>query len=118
MNAGEFPETVTNSVQYGTKLRSLAIYLMNYQLLPFFRTSELFFDLFGASVSKATLVDSIKRCYLNLEEEEASRKEKLKDADILNCDETGFYVEDKRQWLHVTSMPELSYYEGKSRARV
>jgi hypothetical protein len=69
-------------------VRSLAVYLMNYQMLPFGRTQEMFSDLLGFSISKATLADSLLRCYERLSEEEASRKEKLLSAPILNCDET------------------------------
>lgn len=111
LNEAEFPAEVSKSVQYGTQIRSLGVYLLNYQLLPFGRTSELLSDLFGTSLSKATLFDSIKRCYAGLKEEEASRKEKLKAGAVLNCDETGFYVADKREWLHVASTAEATYYE-------
>ena len=48
---GQFPETVGQPVQYGERIKALGVYLMNYQLLPYERTTEVLGDLFGCSMS-------------------------------------------------------------------
>ena len=40
-----FPKEVAHPVQYGTRLKSVAAYLNQYQLVPFDRLSETFVDL-------------------------------------------------------------------------
>ena len=49
LNAGNCAndEEVNAPVQYGQRVRATVVYLMNYQHLPFKRTSELFDALFG-----------------------------------------------------------------------
>ena len=46
-NTGKFPDGITNVVQYGEKIKSVAVYLTQYQLIPYKRGSELIYDLFG-----------------------------------------------------------------------
>src|ERR1700694_3900808 len=48
---GQFPENVTNWVQYGPGFRALSVYLLNYQLLPYARTAEILNELFSDNVS-------------------------------------------------------------------
>src|SRR5580693_4529997 len=55
VNAGAFPNTVENPVQYGPRIRALSVYLNAYQLLPYARIVQMYQDLFGASVSLGTL---------------------------------------------------------------
>jgi len=47
LNKALFPEGVKQPVQYGSHLKAIAVYLSQYQLLPYERTSELFSDLLG-----------------------------------------------------------------------
>src|SRR5690348_15033813 len=57
-----FPADVTAPIQYGPALGALAIYLVQQQLLPYERVSELFFDLFGHPISKASIVTLVQQC--------------------------------------------------------
>jgi len=88
---------------------------MNYQLLPFERTSQLFADLFGCPISVATLLDSIHRCSEGLEETEKEIKQGLVQAEVVNFDETGLKIAGKRHWLHVASTTELTHYGSHAR---
>ena len=45
LNKADFPTDVQHPVQYGSRLKSVAVYLNQYQLIPFERLSEMFFDL-------------------------------------------------------------------------
>ncbi len=69
-NKASFPEEVQQPLQYGPRLKAIAVYLGQYQLLPYERTSELFADLFGHQLSQATLVNTNQACYEILEPQE------------------------------------------------
>lgn len=109
-NKGEFPLNVTNLTQYGEGIKSLAVYLMNYQLIPYLRTREILEDILSQSVAEGTLYQSIQECACNLVESEEAIKEAIKKSDVGNFDETGFYIGGKRMWLHVASTNILTYY--------
>lgn len=115
-NRAEFPSEVQYSVQYGWNLKALMVYLCIYQLLPYERISETFNDLFGRSVSKATLVKAVSDCYQNLTGVEEKIRELLTGAQVLNVDETGMRVKGIGQWLHVASTELLTWY-GHHRKR-
>ena len=109
-NTAPFPQAVSQAVQYGEAIKGLALYLMNYQLLPYRRTRELLQDLFGQALSEATLLQAAAFCAQELSDSEGLIKQGLQGAEVAHFDETGFYVEGKRQWLHVASTPTLTHY--------
>jgi transposase len=51
---GEFAEAVRSGVQYGAGVKARVLYLKQYQLLPYQRTSEAMRDLFGCPLSTGT----------------------------------------------------------------
>ena len=109
-NRAEFPPDVLYPVQYGQYLKALMVYLCIFQLLPYDRVSEFFSDLFGRSLSKATLVKAVSECSQNLMGVEERIRELLAGAQVLNVDETGMRVVGIRQWLHVASTELLTIY--------
>ena len=60
-NKAQFPAGVKAPVQYGEGVRSVAAYLMGYQLLPYDRCAEAMDDLFACPLSTGTLVTLLKR---------------------------------------------------------
>ncbi|MGP8321222.1 MAG: DUF6444 domain-containing protein, partial [Methanosarcinaceae archaeon] len=68
INTAEFPDNVTQPVQYGSRLRSLAVYLHDYQFIPYDRGCELLSDIFGCDISPATLIRAETECFEGLEE--------------------------------------------------
>ncbi len=54
-NEATFPTEAKTSVQYGSRFKSLLVYLNQYQLLPYERTVQLVEDLFSRTVSQGTL---------------------------------------------------------------
>ena len=52
VSRGSFPVGVVAPVQYGPRVRALAVYLHEYQLVPLARVSELLDDLYGCQVSE------------------------------------------------------------------
>jgi transposase len=61
-NKGEFPPHIKAPAQYGEGVKSVAAYLMGYQLLPYYRCAEAMNDLFGCPVSPGTLAALLKGC--------------------------------------------------------
>lgn len=114
LNKAAFPEDVAYSVQYGTRLKSVAAYLNQYQLVPFDRLSETFVDLFGHHLSQSTLIDINQACYEALESVEESIKQQLIASPVICLDETGMRIEGTRKWCHVVSTPNLTYYAANA----
>ena len=110
LNKALFPEEVQQPVQYGPRLRSIGIYLNQYQLLPYERTSELFADLFGHQLSQATLVNANKVACEILEPVENEIKQQLITSPVVHFDETGLHINGKREWFHVASAERLTFY--------
>lgn len=109
-NQAAFPVGVTNRVQYGSRLRSLMVYLMDYQLLPSARVQELLSEVLGCSLSEGTLYETRQACFELLGAVEASIFEALQQAEVAHFDETGLRVNGKLMWLHVASTQALTYY--------
>ena len=110
LNKATFPKEVAYPVQYGTRLKSVATYLNQYQLVPFDRLSEAFVDLFGHRLSQSTLIDINRACYDILESVEEAIKQQLIASPVICLDETGMRIEGKRKWCHVVSTENLTYY--------
>jgi transposase len=109
-NHGKFPDGVEHPVQYGQILKTLMVYFSVFQLIPYERICVLFSDVFGLSISKATIARALKNCNNNLADYEKIVQQALIRAPILHVDETGFRVTAKRQWLHVASTGLLTWY--------
>lgn len=110
LNSGAFPPNITPGVQYGHNLKALAVYLINYQLIPWQRTCELISDLIGQTIAEGTLASVLADCSMNLEQTEQEIKQAITEAKVGNFDESGFYVAGRRQWVHVASTELLTHY--------
>ena len=114
-NCGEFPGSINPGVQYGPNIKSLVVYLVQYHLLPWQRTSEMMNDLFGQSIAEGTIWSALNQCADGLKETEEQIKKAITQASVVNFDETGFYVSARREWLHVASTPTLTYYSSHTK---
>ncbi len=110
LNRGIFPADVTNVVQYGSHVKGLMVYLMDVQLLPSERTSDLLQDVFGCQISEGTLYNARSSCFEKLESIEAQIKSSIEQAAVGHFDETGLRVNSKLWWLHVSCTDGLTYY--------
>lgn len=115
LNRGEFPAGIVPGVQYGSNLKSLAIYFVQYHLLPWQRTCEMMGDLFGQSIAEGTIFAALNQCADGLENPTEEIKEAITQAAVANFDETGLYVAGRREWLHVASTPLLTYYDSHAK---
>lgn len=111
-NTGKFPKEVTATVQYGEKIKAISVYLTNYQLIPYKRGSELIKDIFNINLTQGSMVNFNKKCHKKLELIENDIKCAISGhTGAVHFDETGIYVEKRRDWLHVASTDKLTYYK-------
>lgn len=109
-HTANFPEDVQQSTQYGDGVKGIAVYLNQYQFLPFERLQEFFVDILGHPISQGLLVKVNKQCYQNLAAVEAEIKHQLQNAANLHHDESGIRVNGKLHWCHVASTSQLTSY--------
>ena len=111
LNKATFPEGVNAPVQYGPGLKAAAVYLKQYQLLPFKRTCELLADLFECGISEGTLDNILGECHERLEQPVQQIKAQIAQAPVAQFDESGSRVEKKLWWLHAASTANATYYD-------
>ena len=105
-----FPAEASHPVQYGTNLKAFLVYSCIYQLLSYDRVCQLVSDLFGRSLSRATVVAAVGECSQNLTEVDERIRELLHGAHVLHVDETGMRAAGTRHWLHVAGTELLTCY--------
>jgi transposase len=110
LSKAAFPQTVSQPVLYGSNVQQLAVYFTQYQLIPYERTAGIFKDLFGHALSPSFLVSNNHRCAGNVQPFIEDLKSKLLTEPVLHADESGFYFEGQRNWLHTISTEKHSYY--------
>ena len=109
-NMGSFPKELTQKAQYGSNLKSLCVYLQNYQMLPFARCAEFIYDLTGHQLSTASLSNFQKQCYAHLQNYEQQITKQLLQNTLLHADETGIRLNGKNTWIHVISNKTISFF--------
>jgi len=115
VHRGEFPTGVTEAIQYGPRLKALAVYLTQYQLLPMRRSAELIEELFGAPMSAASLHRYIRESATHLTSTVERIKASVKAAAVVHFDESGLRVEGGLDWLHTAATEQLSWYGHHAR---
>ena len=110
MSVANFPEDVQQETQYGSRIKGMATYLNQYQLLPYERLQELFKDIFNHTISQGMLTKINQQCYKNIEAADVEIKNQLQAAPHLHHDETSIRVDGKLHWCHVASTPWLTNY--------
>jgi transposase len=111
---GEFEGAVRSGVQYGPGVKARVLYLQQYQLLPYARTSEAMRDLFGCRLSVGTVANIVRECADTLLETELKIKRGLRRSAVIHADETGLRVEGRLQYVHVTSNARLTHYAASA----
>ncbi len=111
LNKAAFPEGVNAPVQYGEGIKAAAVYLKNYQFLPYDRTCELLNDVFGCPMSEGTLANIIGQSHTLAADPVKKIKELIEQAAVAHFDETGSRVDGKLWWLHSASTAQVTYYD-------
>ncbi|MCA1565723.1 MAG: IS66 family transposase [Acidobacteria bacterium] len=107
---GEFSGSVRSGVQYGPGVKARVLYLQQYQLLPYGRTSEAMRDLFGCRVSAGTVANMVRECASGLVETELQIKQQLRRSSVIHADETGLRINGRLAYVHVASTERLTHY--------
>ena len=116
VNRAAFPPEAAAPVQYGLRLKSVALYLKEYQLLPFDRLTEIMRDLFGCDTfSEGTLANLTAACARRLEPVEALIRELAAKSEVAGFDETGVRATGSLHWLHTVSTHWLTWYFAHKR---
>lgn len=105
-----FPDFVTRPVQYGPNIKSTAVYMSQFQMIPYNRIVDYFSDQAGFNISPGSLYNFNKEAYDKLEEFETIVKEKLISSSVVNADETGINVNGKRIWLHTACNEKWTHF--------
>lgn len=99
----QFPEGVTEKAQYGASVKAHAVYMSQYQLIPFARVEEHFKCQMALPLSQGSVFNWNKRAYeLLFPFEEWARKELIR-SPCNSVDETGINFNGKNIWLHSVS---------------
>lgn len=115
LTKGRFPKEVKAAVQYGRGVRARAVYLVNYQLLPYRRAAEVLQDFFSCSISAGSLRRVIAECAGSALLTEVEIKHRLKHSEVIHVDETGLRVEGASSFVHVASTARLTHYACDTR---
>lgn len=110
VSAAVFPPEVPSRAQYGPRLRALAVYLAQEQLVPLGRVQHLLADLFGVQLGRGSLVSWIQQAARVLEPVERAIKAALRRAHVLRHDESGVRRAGRLAWAHVVCTSQLTHY--------
>ena len=83
-----FPEAVTKAVQYGNGVKAQAVYLSQYQLIPYQRVQEQFQDQFQLPISVGSIFAFNQQAYALLEQFELKLIAKMLQSPVLHADES------------------------------
>lgn len=110
-----FPADVTKAVQYGNGVKAQAVYLSQYQLIPYQRVQEQFQDQLHLPISAGSIFAFNQQAYALLEQFEQKLIAKLLHAKVLHADETGINIDGKTHWLHCISSPQWTLYHAHAK---
>jgi transposase len=114
-----FPSAVRATAQYGSRIQALGVYLVEGQMVPYARASQMLREIFGLQISAGSLAGWVRTCSQALIEVETRIKEGLRKANVIHQDETGVRVRRHHSYVHVCSTPQLTHFGyHPSRGRV
>lgn len=105
-----FPEGVSRPIQYGQSIKAHAVYLSQFQLIPYERVADYFINEASIPISVGSLFNFNREAYDLLEEFDELAKQKLIQAALVHADETGINVNGTRIWLHNASNERWTYF--------
>ena len=109
-HVAQFPAHVKRPIQYGPKTKASAVYMSQFQLIPYARIVDYFSEQVRANISAGSLFNFNKEAYLALETFDGIAKEKLILSSRVNADETGININGKRHWLHTACNDKWTHF--------
>lgn len=98
-----FPQGVSRPVQYGNGVKAQAVYLSQFQLLPYDRVVDQLQEQMGVPMSSGSLYNFNQEAYQRLAPFEQWLVTELRKVGCAHADETGINIDGKRHWLHCLS---------------
>lgn len=115
-NRAAFPAGVSEAVQYGLRLKALAVYLNHDQHIPLDRVREILLDLCGHAPAEATIIAAGEQIETEVETvNQAVKSYLIETEEAVHFDETGMRVEGKLHWTQVASSKRATCLEVHSR---
>ena len=111
----KFPDQVKSNVQYGSEVKQAAVYMSQFQLLPYSRIQDQFAEQMDLPLSSGSIFNFNNEAYNLLEHFDAIAKQKLSESELIHVDETGINVNKKRIWLHSASNEKWTYFHPHSK---
>lgn len=106
-----FPDGVSQPTQYGPRIRAQMVYFHSGQFIPLARTADILADLYGQSVSEATISAAVAEAAQRVSPVmEAVRAYLVTTPDAVHVDETGARVAGKLYWLHSAGTAQVTLY--------
>lgn len=105
-----FPDDVTRPVQYGIGVKVNAVYMSQYQLIPYNRIEDHFLDQMQIPVSAGSISNFNKDAFERLEFFDSWVRRQLSRSPLVHADETGINIGGKGNWLHTASNGRFSYF--------
>lgn len=105
-----FPEGVSRPIQYGQSIKAHAVYLSQFQLIPYERVADYFVNQAKIPLSVGSLFNFNQEAYVLLERFDELAKSKLSQALLVHADETGININGKKHWLHSASNERWTYF--------
>ena len=115
VHAGSYPEGVTQEAQYGPNIKATLVYLTQYQHVPMKRCTRLMQDLFGITMSPASVHAAITQAHTIVKPFVQALGESLLEAPVVHFDETGMRVGKKLHWMHSASTEDTVVYQVHAR---
>lgn len=98
-NKGDFPVNVKASVQYGSRIEALTVYLNVRQYMPYGRIQEFYSQILGLPISQGGIVGLMDRFTEKALPVYEEIKNRIEIAECLGTDETGAKVNGKTHWF-------------------
>ena len=111
VHLADFPPAVNAPVQYGERVRALAILLNVEHSLPLARVQEVFAGLTGYALNESTVHTAVERTYDELATEEELIHQALLASSVAHADETGGRIGGKLHWIHGFGSSRYTYYQ-------
>ena len=105
----DYPQGVTNHVQYGPNIQSIVIYQNVYQYVPFQRLQDFFAKIMGLKISKGTLENIIRRTSKKAESTYEQLRKVIEVSFFVGSDETGAKLKGKKMWFWVWQSAIVTY---------
>jgi transposase len=105
-----FPQGILSDIQYGDSVKAHSVYMSQFQLLPYNRIQDYFFEQMKIPISAGTIFNFNHEAYDLLKTFDEAAKKKLIHSPVNHADETGININGKRKWLHLVSNKLWTYF--------